>query len=54
MMINDYDSYEEALLKPGRKVMVFMSDWCPDCHYMETYLKHIESLYQSIKFYTVN
>ncbi|MFH5881580.1 thioredoxin family protein [Liberiplasma polymorphum] len=53
-MINDYDTYEQCLLKPGHKVMVFMSDWCPDCHYMETYLSHIKKLYDTVPFYLVD
>ncbi|MDQ0222854.1 thioredoxin family protein [Streptococcus moroccensis] len=33
-----------------RLVLVFMTDWCPDCHYLAPYLPEIEAAFPASTF----
>lgn len=52
--IKDLSSYEEHVLKDGLSLVVFYSDWCPDCHYADTFMPRLETIYPQIRFYLVD
>lgn len=52
--IRDITNYEQLVLKDGLSLVVFYSNWCPDCHYADTFIPRLESLYPHIAFYLVD
>lgn len=34
--INDLESYKEAI--QGKSMLVFSTTWCPDCHFLKTFI----------------
>lgn len=53
-IINSLKTYEQAIIHNPLTVMIFVSDWCPDCHYMDLYLDELESVFPTIHFYKVD
>jgi thiol-disulfide isomerase/thioredoxin len=48
------DQVKTELAKPGPRVLMYYTDWCPSCHeFMPTYKKLSNSM-TNIKFYTMN
>jgi thiol-disulfide isomerase/thioredoxin len=52
--IKDIASYEDYVLKEGLSLVVFYSDWCPDCHYADTFIPRLEAMYPQLSFYLVD
>lgn len=52
--IKDITNYEQLVLKDGLSLVVFYSEWCPDCHYADTFMPRLESMYPQITFYHVD
>ncbi|MFW5841863.1 MAG: thioredoxin family protein [Bacillota bacterium] len=52
--IKDIISYEQHVLKAGWSLVVFYSHWCRDCHYADTFMPRLETLYPQITFYLVD
>ncbi|MFP4286457.1 MAG: thioredoxin family protein [Candidatus Izemoplasmataceae bacterium] len=52
-LINSSTLFETSKNASGYHVFVFVSDWCIDCHYLMTFMHHIEALYEAINFYEV-
>jgi thiol-disulfide isomerase/thioredoxin len=52
--IKNITSYEDLVLKEGLSLVVFYSDWCPDCHYADTFIPRLEAIYKDISFYLVD
>lgn len=48
------EAFEHHVLNEALCVVVFYSDWCPDCHYTDQYSERLESLYNAIPFYLVD
>jgi thiol-disulfide isomerase/thioredoxin len=53
ILINEESTFDAITKKDGIHVMVFVSDWCSDCHYLMTFMHHIEALYPSLDFYEI-
>lgn len=52
--IKTLNEYEQAIQNNKEVIMIFYSSWCMDCHALEPYLDHIESVFNLIDFYYVN
>lgn len=52
--IKDITNYEQLVLKDGLSLVIFYSEWCPDCHYADTFMPRLESMYPQITFYHVD
>jgi len=51
--IETLDEAEAAIHQTGHVLLVFSSDLCPDCTYLETYIEAVEANYPHIGFYTI-
>lgn len=52
-LIEQEETFEFTKNKEGLHVFVFVSDWCGDCHYLMTFMHHIEALYPNLNFYEI-
>lgn len=46
------ETYNEAIL--GRSIMVFSTNWCPDCHFLKTYIDQLVLNNPKWKFYYID
>ena len=53
-MIDSLKSYEETINKPGVTFVVFISEWCPDCHVADRFMPHLETMYPDFNVIRVN
>lgn len=44
----------DTKLKQGKYVLVFMADWCPDCHFIKPHLPEIEADFSEYHFIHVD
>ncbi len=51
--IKTLKAYEDMLQKDGYKVVMFISEWCPDCAYADKYWPHFKTMYDGVSFYRV-
>ena len=52
IQLNSLEEFEKAI--QGRSIIVFSTDWCPDCLYMKTYIGNIVDNNPAFQFYYVN
>ncbi len=52
--IETLKDYELMLEDNHYKVIMFISDWCPDCHYADRFWGHFETIYEGVNFYRVD
>ncbi|WP_028043760.1 thioredoxin family protein [Candidatus Stoquefichus massiliensis] len=51
--INDLKTYEEAISK-GQAMMVFSTTWCPDCHFLKTFIDELVNENPQWTFYYID
>lgn len=52
--IKDELSLEQAINGEKPAVLVFSATWCPDCLFMETYIKDVVAAFPQFNFYSIN
>lgn len=52
--IKTLKAYEQAINTNEYTVMIYYSDWCSDCHFMDTYLPKLEEAFPNFTFYKVD
>lgn len=50
--INSLEKYEEAI--QGHSILVFSTTWCPDCHFLKTYIDSLISSNPDWTFYYID
>ncbi|TAL60011.1 MAG: thioredoxin [Bacteroidetes bacterium] len=51
LTIQDHEKFEN---QPGRVVIKFYADWCPDCRLIKSMYEELSDKYSDIKFGQVN
>ncbi|WP_173434385.1 thioredoxin family protein [Sharpea azabuensis] len=46
------EDYKKAI--ENKSIIVFSTSWCPDCHFMKTYIGEIVDEYPKYKFYYID
>ena len=49
IQLHSLKEFEEAI--QNRSIVVFSTDWCPDCLYMKTYIEHVVENNPAYQFY---
>lgn len=52
MKITSLEEYNKAIL--GHTIIVFSTTWCPDCHYLKTYINEIVDENRDWTFYYID
>lgn len=52
--IHSEKEFESIINKDEISVVVFSTDWCPDCLYIKPFMPQIEEEFSNLKFYLVN
>lgn len=52
IQLNSLKEFKEAI--QYRSIVIFSTDWCPDCLYMKTYIEHVVESNPAYQFYYVN
>ncbi len=52
--IHSEKEFESIINKDEISVVVFSTDWCPDCLYIKPFMPQIEEDFSNLKFYLVN
>ena len=42
IQLHSLEEFKEAI--QNKSIVVFSTDWCPDCLYMKTYIEHVVEL----------
>lgn len=50
--INSVEDYQKAIL--GQSMMVFSTTWCPDCHFLKTFIDELVTENPDWKFYYID
>lgn len=50
--ISDLKSYHDAILK--RSILVFSTTWCPDCHFLKTFIHELVDDNPEWSFYYID
>lgn len=50
--INDLESYDNAI--QGQSILVFSTTWCPDCHFLKTFIDDLVKQNPQWTFYYVD
>lgn len=52
--IHSEKEFEYIINKDEISVVLFSTDWCPDCIYIKPFMPQIEEEFSNLKFYLVN
>ncbi len=52
--IQSVDDFECIIDKNEISVVMFTTDWCPDCLYIKPFMSQIENGFSDLKFYMAN
>lgn len=52
LKINDLESYKEAI--QGKSMLVFSTTWCPDCHFLKTFIDDLVAQNPEWTFYYID
>lgn len=52
IQLHSLEEFKEAI--QNKCIIVFSTDWCPDCLYMKTYIEHVVENNPAYQFYYVN
>lgn len=52
LKISSLESYDEAI--QGHAMLVFSASWCPDCHFLKTYINDLVKANPDWTFYYVD
>ncbi|CZQ85815.1 thioredoxin family protein [Trichococcus ilyis] len=47
--LKELDQFKE-LRDSGKTVFVFMTGWCPDCHYIRPFMPEVEDRFADFRF----
>ena len=50
--IDTLEKYQEAIL--GHSILVFSTTWCPDCHFLKTFIDDLVATNPSWTFYYID
>ena len=50
--INSVEDYQKAIL--GQSMMFFSTTWCPDCHFLKTFIDELVAENPDWKFYYID
>ena len=50
--ITSLEAYNQAILQPA--ILIFSASWCPDCHFMKTYINDVIEDNKQWHFYYVD
>ena len=51
--LKDLDQFKE-LRDSGKTVFVFMTGWCPDCHYIRPFMPEVENKFTDFRFVEID
>lgn len=52
--IQNIEEFESIIENDKISVVMFTTDWCPDCLYIKPFMPKIEESFSSMKFYMAN